>query len=213
VIKAVISDFGGVVTLPLFDAFKRAHEEIGIPLEALGKAMQLAASRAEEPPLWTLERGQMSEPDFIATITAGLSEVLGRPVTLDGYGARLMQSLEPNEALIARYRALRERGIRLAILTNNVREWHDAWRAKIPVVDELFELIVDSAFEGTRKPERRIYEITLDRLGLSAPDCVFIDDVELNVTAATELGLHGIHFRTTEQVLEELDDVLESQAP
>ena len=64
-IKAVISDFGGVVTLPLFDAFKRAHAEIGIPVEALGKAMQLVASRAGEPPLWTLERGQMTEPDFI----------------------------------------------------------------------------------------------------------------------------------------------------
>jgi len=205
VIKAVISDFGGVVTLPLFDAFKRAHEEIGIPVEALGAAMQLVASRASEPPLWTLERGQMTEPDFIATIADGLSEVLGRPVSLDGYGARLMQSLEPNEPLIAHYRGLRERGIRLAILTNNVREWHDAWRAKIPVVDELFELIVDSGFEGTRKPEPQIYELTLQRLSLEAADCVFIDDVDVNVTAARDLGMHGIHFRDTDQVIAELD--------
>lgn len=204
-IKAVISDFGGVVTLPLYDAFKRAHEEIGIPVEALGRAMQLVAERASEPPLWTLERGQMTEPDFIATIAGALGEILGRPVTLDGYGARLMRSLEPNEPLIAHYRALRERGIRLAILTNNVREWHDAWRAKIPVVDELFELIVDSGFEGTRKPEPRIYELTLERLGLAAADCAFIDDVEVNVTAANELGLHGIHFRDTAQVVAALD--------
>jgi putative hydrolase of the HAD superfamily len=205
VIKAVVSDFGGVVTLPLMDAFKRAHAEIGIPVEALAEAMALVASRADEPPLWTLERGQMTEPDFIAVIAGGLSEVLGRPIDLDGYGARLMASLEPNEPLLDHYRAMRAGGVRLAILTNNVREWHDAWRKKIPVVDELFELIVDSAFEGTRKPEPRIYELTLSRLGLNAADCAFIDDVEVNVTAARELGMHGIHFRETAQVIAELD--------
>jgi putative hydrolase of the HAD superfamily len=212
VIKAVVSDFGGVVTLPLMDAFKRAHAEIGIPVEALAKAMALVASRAPEPPLWTLERGQMSEPDFIAVIAGGLSEVLDRPIDLDGYGARLMASLEPNEPLLAHYRALRARGMRLAILTNNVREWHDAWRKKIPVVDELFELIVDSAFEGTRKPEHQIYELTLSRLGLNADDCAFVDDVEVNVVAARELGMHGIHFRETAQVIAELD-ALETVAP
>ena len=208
-IAAVVSDFGGVVTLPLNEAFQRAHEEIGIPLEALGKAMALAAERSPEPPLWTLERGQMSEPDFIALIAEGLSEVLGRPVSLDGYGARLMASLEPNEPLLDHYRALRERGVRLAILTNNVREWHDAWRAKIPVVDELFELIVDSGFEGTRKPEPEIYALTLARLGLAAQDCAFVDDVEVNVTAAREAGMHGIHFRDTAQVIAELDALVE----
>ena len=55
-IAAVVSDFGGVITLPLNQAFQRAHKEIGIPLEALGKAMALVAERAPEPPLWTLER-------------------------------------------------------------------------------------------------------------------------------------------------------------
>jgi epoxide hydrolase-like predicted phosphatase len=208
VTKAIVSDFGGVVTLPLNEAFKRAHDEIGIPLEALGQAMALIASRADEPPLWTLERGQMTEPDFIALVAGGLSEVLGREVALAGYGERLMRSLEPNEPLLARYRELRDRdGVRLAILTNNVREWHDRWRAQVPVVDELFELIVDSAFEGTRKPEPEIYERTLSRLGLTAPDCVFIDDVEVNVTAARDLGFEAIHFRSTDQVLAELASV------
>jgi putative hydrolase of the HAD superfamily len=211
VIKAVISDFGGVVTLPLIEGFKRAHAEIGVPIEALGDAMKLTASRASEPPLWTLERGQMTEPDFLKGLEDALTEITGRPISLDGYGARLMGKLEPNEPLLARYRELRERGVRLAILTNNVREWHDIWRSAFDV-DARFELVVDSSFEGTRKPEPRIYEITLDRLGLAAEDCAFIDDVEINVTAATELGLHGIHFRTTDQVLAALD-ALESSTP
>jgi putative hydrolase of the HAD superfamily len=211
VIKAVVSDFGGVVTLPLIEGFKRAHEEIGVPVEALGKAMALTASRASEPPLWTLERGQMTEADFIAGLEAALTEVTGRTVTLDGYGARLMGELEPNEPLLDRYRALRERGVRLAILTNNVREWHDLWRSAFKI-DELFELVVDSSFEHTRKPEQRIYEITLERLGLEASDCAFIDDVEVNVVAARDLGFHAIQLLTTEQVLEELD-ALEGPPP
>jgi putative hydrolase of the HAD superfamily len=207
VIKAVVSDFGGVVTLPLIEGFKRAHEEIGVPVDALRKAMDLTASRAPEPPLWTLERGQMSEPDFLAGLESALTEVTGHPVTLDGYGARLMGELEPNERLLDRYRELRERGVRLAILTNNVREWHDIWRSAFDI-DALFELVVDSSFEHTRKPEPRIYEITLDRLGLAASDCAFIDDVEVNVVAARELGFHAIHFRDTEQVLAELDALI-----
>jgi len=211
VIKAVISDFGGVVTLPLIEGFKRAHAEIGVPIEALAAAMKLTASRNPEPPLWTLERGQLSEPDFLKGLQDALTEITGRPVSLDGYGARLMGELEPNEPLLARYRELRARGIRLAILTNNVREWHDIWRTAFDI-DALFELVVDSAFEGTRKPEPRIYEITLERLGLEARDCAFIDDVDANVTAANELGLHGIHFRTTDQVIAELD-ALESSTP
>ena len=210
-IKAVISDFGGVVTLPLIEGFKRAHAEIGVPIEALAAAMKLTASRNPEPPLWTLERGQLSEPDFLKGLQDALTEITGRPVSLDGYGARLMGELEPNEPLLARYRELRARGIRLAILTNNVREWHDIWRTAFDI-DALFELVVDSAFEGTRKPEPRIYEITLERLGLEARDCAFIDDVDANVTAANELGLHGIHFRTTDQVIAELD-ALESSMP
>jgi putative hydrolase of the HAD superfamily len=207
VIEAVVSDFGGVVTLPLIEGFKRAHEDLGIPIEALGKAMALTASRAPEPPLWTLERGQMTEPDFIAGLAAGLGEILGHPVDLDGYGLRLMGELEPNEELLAYYRTLRERGVRLAILTNNVREWHDAWRQKL-AIDDLFELVVDSGFEGTRKPEPEIYARTLARLGLPGEACAFVDDLEVNLPPARAAGMHAIHFRDTAQVIAELDGLV-----
>jgi putative hydrolase of the HAD superfamily len=198
------------VTLPLTDAFKRAHDDLGIPVETLGAAMRLAASRAAEPPLHTLERGQMSEADFMAGLEAALAEVLGRPVTLDGYGERLMGELAPNVPLLDHYRRLRdERGVRLAILTNNVREWHELWRTRLHV-DDLFELVVDSAFEGLRKPEPEIYDRTLARLGLPGGACAFVDDLEVNLPPARALGMHAIHFRTTEQAVGELNDLLDS---
>jgi putative hydrolase of the HAD superfamily len=208
VIEAVGSDFGGVITQPLIEGFKRTHEELGIPIEALAKAMALTASRAPEPPLWTLERGQLSERDFIGGLEDILGEVTGKPVDLDGYGRRLMHALEPNTPLLDYYRRLRdEHDIRLAVLTNNVREWQPIWRQRFEI-DELFELVVDSGFEGTRKPEPEIYARTLERLHLAGDECAFVDDVEVNVTAAREAGMHAIHFRDTAQAVAELDPLV-----
>ena len=91
--------------------------------------------------------------------------MLGRDVSLHGFGEQLMAAMEPNQELFDHYAALRrERGLRFALCTNNVREWESLWRALLPI-DELFEVVVDSAFVGTRKPEPAIYAITLERLG------------------------------------------------
>jgi putative hydrolase of the HAD superfamily len=207
VIEAVISDFGGVVTLPLDEAFARAHAARGLPLDLLRNAMRLLATREGEPPLFRLERGQITEPEFIAALEGAMSEVTGRAVSLDGYGDALMGSLQRNEALLEYYAKLRARGLRLAICTNNVREWQPRWLPLLP--PGLFELVVDSGFEGTRKPERAIYEIVLARLGLPAKACAFVDDVEVNVRAAAELGMHAIHFRDTAVAIAELDALFE----
>jgi putative hydrolase of the HAD superfamily len=137
----------------------------------------------------------------------GLGEVLGRPVSLAGLGERLMGGLEPNEPMFAYLRGLRERGLRLALLTNNVREWEPYWRTKLPV-DEVFEVVVDSGFVGMRKPEPGIYELTLERLALPGSACAFLDDLEVNVEAAREHGMHGIVYRDAEQAIAELDALL-----
>jgi putative hydrolase of the HAD superfamily len=91
----------------------------------------------------------------------------------------------------------------MAMLTNNVKEWEPHWRPMLPV-DEIFETVIDSAFVGCRKPEPRIYEITLERLGLSAEQCVFVDDLLPNIEGARELGFHAVHFQDTEQAIAEI---------
>jgi putative hydrolase of the HAD superfamily len=201
--KAVVSDFGGVLTTPLLESFTRANEAIGVPADAIRAAMRLSAERAHEPTLFTLERGEMSEPEFLADLGASLEEVLGRPVDLNGYGARLMSSLDRNEPLLAYFRTLREQGVRFAILTNNVREWQPLWRARLDA-DDLFELIVDSGFEGVRKPEPEIYELVLERLGLPGDACAFLDDLEVNLPPARAAGMHAIHYRDADQAIAEL---------
>jgi putative hydrolase of the HAD superfamily len=92
----------------------------------------------------------------------------------------------------------------MAMLTNNVREWEPRWRSMLPV-DEIFELVVDSAFVGMRKPDAEIYDLTLDRLGSPAPEtCLFVDDIEANVEAARALGLAAVHYRNNDQAIREI---------
>jgi putative hydrolase of the HAD superfamily len=205
--EAIISDFGGVLTSPLIDSFVAFQNSSGIPLEALGLAMAAVASRHRVNPLFELETGRMTEQQFLEVLSAQLASQLGRPVELHGFGEQYFEGLKPNQQLIDYMRELRDRGYRMAICTNNVREWEPLWRAKLPV-DEIFDVVVDSAFVGTRKPEREIYEITLERLGVPAATAVFLDDVEHNCSAASELGLHAVWFRTTEQAIAEIEAAL-----
>jgi putative hydrolase of the HAD superfamily len=91
----------------------------------------------------------------------------------------------------------------MAMLTNNVREWEPLWRSMLPV-DEIFEEIVDSAFVGCRKPEARIYELTLERIGMPAEACLFIDDLEPNIAGAEAAGMRAVHFRDNAQAIAEI---------
>lgn len=192
----LISDFGGVLTSPLLEAFAAVQAREGVPLDALGRAMVAVAERDGAHPLAELETGRMTEADFLGRLEEAMEAELGRRVSLERFAETWWAALRLNEELLDHYRALRDRGVRLAICTNNVREWEPRWRAMLPV-DELFDVVVDSAFVGVRKPERRIYEITLERLGRPAERAVFVDDVEENVTAAAALGMRGVHFRDT----------------
>jgi putative hydrolase of the HAD superfamily len=203
-IQAVISDFGGVLTSPLLDSFLAFQDSSGISLEQLGHAMAAVAARTGANPLFELETGRMTEERFLRELSTELSRELHRPIELHGFGERYFGELHPNQPVIDYMRALRDRGYRMAICTNNVREWEPLWRAKLPV-DEIFDVVVDSAFVGTRKPEPRIYEITLERLGVAAESALLIDDIELNCTAATELGLRAVWFQSTEQAIQDTE--------
>ena len=206
-IEAVISDFGGVLTSPLLDSFVAFQNASGIPLDALGRAMMAVASREGANPLYELELGRMTEARFLSVLSDELSRALSRPVQLESFGEQYFENLHPNEPMISYMRELRARGFRMAICTNNVREWEGLWRAKLPV-EEIFDVVVDSAFVGTRKPEPRIYEITLERLGVAPERALLIDDVEVNCQAAQELGMRAIWFRETEQAIAEVEAAL-----
>jgi epoxide hydrolase-like predicted phosphatase len=205
VTRAVISDFGGVLTTPLLRGFVAYQQESGLSPEELGKAMARATEAYGEHPLFDLERGRITEVEFGRRLGAYLDGGLDLGRLREVY----FEHLHPNERMIDYLRELRARGLRTALLTNNVREWEPLWRAKLPEIDEVFEVVVDSAFVGMRKPERGIYELTLERLGgLEASDCVMVDDIEVNCQAARDLGMRVVLFKDTDQAIAELERLL-----
>jgi putative hydrolase of the HAD superfamily len=207
-IEAVISDFGGVLTTPLIGSFAAFQDQTGIPLEALGRAMGRIAERVGEHPLFELERGRITEERFLDQLADELEPDLGHRPVLHRFAEIYFEALEPNEPMIELMRDLRRRGYRMALLTNNIREWEPYWRSMLPV-DEIFEVVVDSAFVGVRKPEHEIYEITLEQLDGVAPErAVFVDDVEVNCDAARELGMTAVRFHNTEQAIAETEAAL-----
>ncbi len=207
-ITTVISDFGGVLTTPLVQSFAAVQDETGIPFEQLGNAMAVIAENEGKHPLYELEKGQVSEVDFLAKVGDALEPELGHRPEMHRFREIYFEALHPNEPMIDLMRELKDDGHRMAMLTNNVREWEPLWRAILPV-DEIFELVVDSAFVGCRKPEPEIYELTLERLGGVAPDrCLFIDDADVNCEAAARLGMTAVHYRSNDQAIPEIRNAL-----
>jgi putative hydrolase of the HAD superfamily len=208
-VRAVISDFGGVLTNRLIEAFAAFQNETGISMEQLGRGMQRVSERDGEYPLFRLERGEVSEEEFLGDLAWGLEGELGHRPRLHRFREIYFEALHGNDEMLDLMRDLRTRGLRMAILTNNVREWEELWRSKLPV-DEIFELVVDSAWVGMRKPDPEIYRLTMSRLDgeLEARECLFVDDNELNVEAARDLGMHAVHFRSNAQAIPEIRSLL-----
>jgi putative hydrolase of the HAD superfamily len=207
-IEAVVSDFGGVLTTPLMGSFLALQDEVGVRVEHFGEAMRAAAEAGDgEIPLYKLERGDITEPQFLEILRDGLEGPLGHRPKLHRFREIFFAALDPNEPMIDLMRELKRSGLRMAMLTNNVQEWEPLWRPMLPV-DEIFETVVDSGYVGYRKPERQIYEITLERLGLPASACLFVDDMEVNCEAARELGFNAVQYREPEQAIAEVRAIL-----
>jgi putative hydrolase of the HAD superfamily len=204
----LISDFGGVLTTPLAESFMAIQDSVGITPGDLGQAMKNATEEDGVNPLFELECGRITDDAFTERISDALEPILGHRPKFREFGLTFFEALHPNVGMIDLIREVRRNGYRAALLTNNVREWEPLWRSMLPV-DELFETVVDSAFVGCRKPDPRIYEITLGRVELPPEACIFVDDMEINCEAAEKLGITAIHFRETAQVRAEVHRLLE----
>jgi putative hydrolase of the HAD superfamily len=202
-IEAIVSDFGGVLTTPLLQSFMAFQNETGISTETLGEGMRTATEANGENPLFEMERGEITEAAFLKVLTDHLEPLLGHRPEMHRFKEIYFEALDPNPPMIELMRELKAEGYTMAMLTNNVREWEPLWRSMLPV-DEIFETVVDSGFVGCRKPESRIYELTLDRIGHPAEACLFVDDVLVNCEGARKAGLHAVHFQANEQAIGEI---------
>jgi epoxide hydrolase-like predicted phosphatase len=193
-LRGAIFDFGGVMTESLFRRRRDADPDLLSLLvfffNDLRTVYHLPTSTHD---LHQLEIGKLSEADFFRNMCARHAQAGNPPV--DPERARALVFAERAEAcaaMVDTVRQIREAGYRTALLTNNAREWESKWRSLIPV-DDLFEVVVDSSAVGLRKPDPLIYELTCERLGLQPSECIFVDDLECNIDAASALGMEVVH--------------------
>ncbi len=207
-VDTIVVDYGGVLTNPLVETFAAFAELAGIEPADLAQAFLAATELHGETPMAALETGAITERQMVDRILAHLPEGAGRILTDGrGFGELWFRGRRPNEPFLSFLRALRRDGYRLALLTNNVREWEPLWRAQVPV-DELFDVVVDSHREGVRKPDPEIYRILLDRLDTPARRCLFVDDTDENCRAAAELGMRAVLFADTDSAVREISGLL-----
>jgi len=207
-IDAVLFDFGGVIIGSPFAAIGAAGEAGGHdPTDVLDAMMGDYATDTDHP--WhQLERGEIGVADYGAFVRRELAD---RAIELDfSLLASLYRDLQVHPEMVDRARQLRADGYLTALVTNNVREFGDAWRSIVPL-DELFDVVVDSSEVGMRKPNPSIYQHALALLGGVSPGrAVFLDDAPGNVEGARAAGLLAILVVEPDQALAELDAILKA---
>ena len=204
-ISTLFFDFGGVFTYSPFSKVDEFGLSRGAEPGQFGRVLFGSYHEDGEHPWHRLERGEISLEDArLAILDLGRSD--GLEVDLYEVFGSLPRDGGVRSQLVTKVEELKTAGYRLAIITNNVREFSDAWRSLLPV-DELFDEVIDSCVEGVRKPDARIFELALERMGDVTPeDTLFLDDYHANVSAAQRLGMHSILVDEDDQrVIAEID--------
>lgn len=186
---AVLFDYGGVFTISPFAAVGDRGADLGVDPKLLVDTIFGPYDSDTDHPWHRLERGEVSLEAAVREIIA-----LGNQHGIDANPFKFFAAMGIggiNQSVVDCARRLRAEGCRTALVTNNAAEFRDGWRKSIPV-DDLFDVIVDSSEEGVRKPDPRIFERTLERLGVEASRAVFLDDYAGNIVAAEALGIRGV---------------------
>jgi putative hydrolase of the HAD superfamily len=204
-LKAVLWDFGGVILSSPFEAFNSYERRRGLPpdfIRGVNATNPLTNAWAQ------LERSDISPVQF-DTAFADESEALGHRVPGADVLALLSGQVRP-EMVRALDRVI-EAGYRTACLTNNVSGEHSsAERAEtIRAIMARFEHVVESSKVGCRKPEPRFYEIACELLGVTPHECVFLDDLGINLKPAAAMGMRTIKVLDPADALASLSAILD----
>jgi epoxide hydrolase-like predicted phosphatase len=194
--SGLLIDWGGVLTSNLFDSFRAYCERVQIDPQTLRG--RFSSDPACRELLISLEKGELPEPEF----ERRLAELL--EIDSDGLVDGLFAGVEPDAAMVQAVRKAREGGVRTALVSNS---W-GVHRYPHDLFDELFDGVVISAEEGTRKPSRRMYELGAERAGVAPAQAVYVDDLPFNLKPAEELGMATIHHTSAETTIPELERLL-----
>jgi epoxide hydrolase-like predicted phosphatase len=193
-VEAVVFDFGGVFTTSPFAALMAAAEAQALDPMTMVGVMFGPYDQDTDHPWHQLERGEITLDDA----TAGIVELAAAEGVADFQPMEMLMALGGSGVrteVVEFCRDVKSRGFRTGLLTNNAREFEEFWVPLLPL-DELFDDVVDSSAVGLRKPDARIYELSLERLGVAAPAAVFVDDAPGNVLGAQAVGMRAVLIGT-----------------
>jgi putative hydrolase of the HAD superfamily len=200
VVRAVLFDMGGVLVSSPFAGFGRYERATGLP-EGLIRRINATDSHANA---WAcLERGEIDRDEFVVRFEAE-ARALGH--RLDAREVLAALKGEPIAVMVdalPRVRALAA----TALLTNNLDPIDPASPLMRRVLPH-FDVVVQSSVERVRKPDRAFYELACARLAVSPRECVFLDDLGVNLKPARELGMQTIKVVDPDDALTELQQAL-----
>lgn len=193
--RGLLVDYGGVLTTDLFDSFRAFCATEGLAPDTVRRRFR--EDRACRELLIGLETGQLPEEEFEPQFAAVLG--VQAPHLID----RMFAGSGPDEPMIEAVRRARAAGIRTGLISNSwgTRRYDRAHLA------ELFDAVVISGEVGIRKPATEIYGLGVQRIGLPADACVFVDDLPFNLEPASELGMATVHHVTAERTIAELEEL------
>ena len=189
-LDALLIDWGGVLTTSMMGSFDAFGRREGVDVRAAFREDPAAREALIE-----LETGRIDITTFEARLGAALS------VDPAGLARRLTQDVRPDIEMRAAVKALHDRGVPTALVSNS-------WREDDYDVDDLFDVIVLSGALGIRKPDPRIYVIAAERLGVAPERCVFVDDLPGNLKPARAMGMATVHHRTAAETIPQLEELL-----
>ena len=187
-IRALVVDYGGVLTVPIRAAFETWLETEQVAPEAFVELLKEWRGVADNP-MHRLETGSITDDDFAAELVTRLRRIDGGPVPPAGLVARMFHGLELDRDALVMLRAARSAGLRTALLSNS---WGVGMEYPWADLGPLLDVRVVSGDVRLRKPDPAIYRMAADELGLPLAACAFVDDLEPNVDAARELGMLAV---------------------
>jgi putative hydrolase of the HAD superfamily len=208
-IAAVVFDIGGVVQDSPLHVIARYEQELGLAANAINRVV---VATGEQGAWARLERGELTIQTFYEPFEADC-RAQGLAVDARHLMARIAEASVPRPRMLEAIRRIRADGLRVAALTNN---WVTEARGSGSLgnastrsrLDPHFDVFVESAVVGLRKPDPRIYALVCEKLGLEPPRVAFLDDIGRNLKPARELGMATIKVDDPEQALRELGALL-----
>ncbi len=207
-LRGVITDWGGVMTSPIADSVNAWLMADGIDRASYVAVMrqwvkQAYADGADSNPIHALERGECTNDEFELALARELVLENGGPVAGPGLLARMFAGQTLDDAMLDLFRKLKAGGVPTGLLSNS---WGFGYPREL--FPDMFDAVVISGEVGMRKPEPRIFLHAAELLGLPPQECVFIDDIQANITAAEQIGFTGVLHSAADDTAQQVADLL-----